>query len=86
MKPTRTFLVGVAAALSVIAIAAPVSTAGAATIAPVTIESTRPNYSPPVALPIPDQNGTVTGPRFVGSATFTDLHIVESSGNASVGS
>jgi hypothetical protein len=34
MKPTRTRLMGVAAALSTIAIAAPVSTAGAATAAP----------------------------------------------------
>ena len=34
MKPTRTRLVVVAAALSAIAIAAPVSTAGAATAAP----------------------------------------------------
>jgi hypothetical protein len=74
------------AVLSTIAIAAPVSTAGAATTAPVTIESTRPNYSPPVVHPIPGQTGTVTGPTFVGSATFTDMHIVVSSGNASVGS
>jgi hypothetical protein len=35
MKPTRTHLMGVAAALSAIAIAAPVSIAGAATAAPV---------------------------------------------------
>jgi hypothetical protein len=35
MKLTRTHLVGVAAALSTIAIAAPISTAGAATAAPV---------------------------------------------------
>ena len=34
MKPTRTHLVGIAAALSTIAIAAPVSTASAATAAP----------------------------------------------------
>jgi hypothetical protein len=34
MKPTRTHLAGIAAALSTIAIAAPVSTAGAATAAP----------------------------------------------------
>jgi hypothetical protein len=40
MKPNRTRLVGVAAALSAIAIAAPVSTAGAATAAPAVAPAT----------------------------------------------
>jgi hypothetical protein len=84
MKPTRTRLVGIAAVLTTIAIAAPVSSAAAATGAPVTIVSTGPNGSPAATLAAPGQNGTVTGPTFIGSATFTNMKIVVSSGNASV--
>ena len=88
MKPTRTRLVGIAAVLTTIAIAAPVSTAAAATAAPVTIVSTGPNGSPTVTLPAPGQAGTVVGPTFItrGSATFTDTTIVVSDGNVAVGS
>jgi hypothetical protein len=84
MKPTRTHLVGVAAALSTIAIAAPVSTAAAATAppagAPAVVVSAGYNGSPAVA----GQPATVVGPKFVtvGTATFTNMKIVVASGNA----
>jgi hypothetical protein len=58
MKPTRTRLVGIAAALSAIAIAAPVSTAGAATAAPA--------VAPPAA--------TVIGPRYITTAPSTFIN------------
>jgi hypothetical protein len=65
MRFTRTRLVAVAAALSTIAIAAPLSTASAATatpaVAPVAIVSAGPDGSPPVTLSSPGQAGTVTG-------------------------
>jgi hypothetical protein len=85
MRPTRTQLVGLAAALSTIAIAAPVSAAAAA--APVAIVSGNPDGSPAVTLAAPGHAGTVTGPTFIteGSATFTGTHIVVSSGDASLG-
>jgi hypothetical protein len=87
MKPTRTRLVGLVAALSTIAIAAPVSTAAAdaTAAAPVTIVSAGPDSSPAQTLQTPDQAGTVTGPTFItdGSATFSDMLIVVSSGDAS---
>jgi hypothetical protein len=54
MKPTRTRLAGVAAALSAIAIAAPVSTAGAATAAPDAIA--------------PPQAASITGPTIITTA------------------
>jgi hypothetical protein len=90
MKPNRARLVGMVAALSTIAIAAPVSTASAATaappIAPVVIVSAGPDGHLAVTLPAPGRTGTVMGPTFVtdGSAAFTDTHIVVSSGDASV--
>jgi hypothetical protein len=72
MKPTRTRLVGVAAALSAIAIAAPVATAGAATAAPV------------VARPA----ATVVGPTYITNApsTFINTNNQVSPGNNSSGS
>jgi hypothetical protein len=71
MKPTRTRLMGVAAALSAIAIAAPASTAGAATAAPA--------VAPPAA--------TVTGATYVTSApsTFVNTNNQSSPGNNSLG-
>jgi hypothetical protein len=88
MKPTRTHLVGMAAALSAIAIAAPVATASAATAAPaVAIASAGPDGSATVTLTTPGQTATVIGPTFItiGSATFTDTRIVVSSGDAFAG-
>jgi hypothetical protein len=70
MKPTRTRLVGVAAALSAIALAAPVSTAGAATAAHT------------VARP----TDTVVGPKFITSAPATFINLnnqVSPAGNSS---
>jgi hypothetical protein len=72
MKPTRKHLVAVAAALSTIAIAAPVSTAGAATAAHA------------VARP----TATVTGATYITSApsTFINTNNQVSPGNNSSGS
>jgi hypothetical protein len=58
MKPTRTRLVGIAAALSAIAIAAPAPTAGAATAPPA--------VAPPAA--------TVIGPRYITNAPSTFIN------------
>jgi hypothetical protein len=88
MKPTRTLLVGVAAALSTIAIAAPVSTAAAATAppaeAPAAVVSAALNGSPAVTPAAAGQPATIVGPRFVtdGTATFINMKIVTASGNA----
>jgi hypothetical protein len=72
MKPTRTRLVGVAVALSAIAIAAPVATAGAATAAPA------------VARPV----AAVTGATYITTApsTFINTNNQSSPGNNSSGS
>jgi hypothetical protein len=70
MKPTPTRLVGLAAALSTIAIVAPVSTAGAATAA----------HAP--ARPA----ATVTGPTYITTAPSTFVNTnnqVSPSGNSS---
>jgi hypothetical protein len=71
MKPKRTRLVGIAAALSAIAIAAPAPTAGAATAAPV------------VARPA----ATVIGPRYITTApsTFVNTNNQVSPGNNTSG-
>ena len=79
MKPTRTRLVGVAAALSTIAIAAPISTAGAATDAP--------RFAGPVAAggwggfvaipftePIAGQAAAVIGPAIITTAPTTFIN------------
>jgi hypothetical protein len=58
MKPIRTHLVGIAAALSAIAIAAPAPTAGAATAAPTA----------------PRPTDTVIGPRYITSAPSTFIN------------
>jgi hypothetical protein len=73
LKPTRTRLVAVAAALSAIAIAAPLSTAAAATAPPA------------VPLAAAGQPGTVVGSTFVtvGPGNRTNMNIVTTSGNAS---
>ncbi len=72
MRPNRTHLLSLAAALSTIAIAAPVSTAAADT------------PSPAVPVAAAGQPATVVGPRIItdGTATFTNLKIVTASGNA----
>jgi hypothetical protein len=72
MKPTRTRLMVVAAALSTIAIAAPVSTAGAATAAPAVT---------PAAT-------TVTGATYITTApsTFINTNNQVSPGDNSSGS
>jgi hypothetical protein len=70
MKSTRTHLMAVAAALSAMAIAAPVATAGAATAAPA------------VARP----TDTVIGPTFTTSAPSTFVNVnnqVSPAGNSS---
>jgi hypothetical protein len=71
VKPTRTRLVGVAAALSAIAMAVPVSTAGAATAAP---SASRPTE-------------TVIGPTYITNApsTFINNNNQVSPGNNSSG-
>jgi hypothetical protein len=74
MKPTRTRLVWIAAALSSIAIAAPVSTAGAATAA----RAAGPGAGTPT---------TVIGPTYITSApsTFINTNNQVSPGNNSSG-
>jgi hypothetical protein len=74
MKPTRKHLVGVAAALSTIALAAPVSSAGAATAAPVTSA-------------VAAQAATVTPQTFVtaGPSTFVNYNSQTSAGAISAG-
>jgi hypothetical protein len=70
MKATRTRLVGVAAALSAIALAAPVSTAGAARAAPAVVRPA----------------DTVVGPKFITSAPATFINTnnqVSPGGNSS---
>ena len=72
MKPIRARLVGVAVALSTIAIAAPVSTAGAATAAD---------------GPVAGQGAAITGARYITTApsTFTNTNNQVSSGSTSLG-
>jgi hypothetical protein len=80
MKPTRTHLVGAAVALSTIAIAAPVSTAGAATAspAPVAILATGWDGSPAVTLPttgpVAGQAAAVIGPAIITTAPTTFIN------------
>jgi hypothetical protein len=71
MKPTRTRLVGIAAALSAIALAAPVATAGAATAAPAVVRPA----------------DTIIGPEFITSpgATFVNTNNQVSPGDNSSG-
>jgi hypothetical protein len=95
MKPTRTRLAVVVAALSTIAVAAPVSTAGAATAAPavtpVAILATGWNGSPavtvPVTSPVAGQAATVIGPTFITTApaTFINTNTQVSSGDSLAG-
>jgi hypothetical protein len=77
MKPTRTRLVMVAAALSAIAIAAPLSTASAATATPVTIVDSGWGGSP-VTLqaggPVAGQTVKVTGPTFITTAPVNAIN------------
>jgi hypothetical protein len=88
MRPTRTHLLGLAAALSTIAIAAPVSIAAADTgspaVAPAAVMSAGFNGAPAVPVAAAGQPATVVGPKIVtdGTATFTNLKIVTASGNA----
>jgi hypothetical protein len=74
MKPTRMHLVWVSAVLSTIAIAAPVSTAGAATAAPGT-------------GPVAGKAATVTGQTFVTTtpSTFINYNSQTSAGAISSG-
>ena len=74
MKPTRMRLVGVATVLSTIAIAAPVSSAAAATAAPATV-------------PVAAQAATVTPQTFVTTApsTFVNYNSQTSAGAISSG-
>jgi hypothetical protein len=74
MKPTRSRLVRVAAVLSTIAIAAPLSTASAATAAP-------------AAAPVAEQTTTIIGPTYITTAptTFINNNNQVASGNTSLG-
>jgi hypothetical protein len=89
MRSTRTRLVGLAVALSTIAIAVPVSSAAAATasaaVDPAAVVTTAPDGSPSGTLATDAPAGTIVGPRFVtvGTATFNNLKIVTTTGNAS---
>jgi hypothetical protein len=92
MKPNRTRLLGVAAALSTIAIAAPVSTAGAATAHPaVATVAAVSNGSPAVALPVTDRDAghgpAVTGSTYITTAptTFINDNNQVTDGNTSLG-
>jgi hypothetical protein len=92
MKPNRTRLLVVAAALSTIAIAGPVSTAGAATahraVATVAAGS---DGSPAVVLPVTDRDAGhgpgVTGSTYITTAptTFINDNNQVSDGNTSLG-
>jgi hypothetical protein len=68
MKPTRTRLVGVATALSAIAIAAPVSAAGAATAAPATASIVGPTFITSAPATFINTNNQVTS----GDSTLGD--------------
>jgi DMSO/TMAO reductase YedYZ molybdopterin-dependent catalytic subunit len=78
MKLTQMRRVGVAAALSVIAMAVPVSTAGAATAAPGATAAVGWDALPAVALPVTDpvagQVATVIGPAIITTAPTTFIN------------
>jgi hypothetical protein len=79
MKPTRTRLVGVAAALSTIAIAAPMATAGAATDAPriagpVAAAGWGGFVVLPFAEPIVGQDAAIIGPAIITTAPTTFIN------------
>jgi hypothetical protein len=79
MKPTRTRRVVAAAALSTIAIAAPISTAGAATAAPAVAPfATGWDGSPAVTLPatgpVAGQAAAVIGPTIITTAPTTFIN------------
>jgi hypothetical protein len=92
MKPNRTHLVVVATALSTIAIAGPVSTAGAATThrAVATVAAVS-DGSSAVALPVTDRDAghgpTVTGSTYITTAptTFINDNNQVSDGNTALG-
>jgi hypothetical protein len=81
MKPTRTRLLGLAAALTTIAIAAPVSAAGAATAAAL-------NCPPAVTRPSHAPAATVVGPTCITTTpgSFTNTNIQVSTSGLSSGS
>jgi hypothetical protein len=92
MKPNRMRLFVVAAALSTIAIAGPVSTAGAATAHRATAAvAAVSDASPAVALPVTDRDAghgpTVTGSTYITTAptTFINDNNQVSDGNTSLG-
>ncbi|MEA2305341.1 MAG: hypothetical protein QOH43_2621 [Solirubrobacteraceae bacterium] len=79
MKPTRTRVVGVAAALSAIALAAPMSTAGAATGAPrfagpVVAGGWGGFIALPSTEPIVGQEAAVIGPAIITTAPTTFIN------------
>ncbi|HMJ35049.1 MAG TPA: hypothetical protein VK501_14155 [Baekduia sp.] len=81
MKPTRTHLM-MLAALSTISIAAPVSTAAAATTAPASIVDSGWGGSPatlPASGPADGQTAKVTGPTLIGDVFNGPVMIVVSS-------
>jgi hypothetical protein len=88
MRLSRTHFLGLAAALSTIAIAVPVSTAAADTAspaaAPAAVVSAAFTGSPAVTVATAGQPATVVGPKIDtdGTATFNNLKIVTASGNA----
>ncbi|MEA2307526.1 MAG: hypothetical protein QOH43_4806 [Solirubrobacteraceae bacterium] len=91
MKPNRTRLMGVAAALTTIAIAAPIATAGAATsapaVAPLAITIAGPNSGPTLTARVDGHPATVVGPTFITSApaTFVNTNTQVSSGASTAG-
>jgi hypothetical protein len=92
MNPSRTRLFGIAAALSTIAIAAPVSTAGAATVHR-TVDTVAAVSGGPtaVALPVTDRDSghgpAITGSTYITTAptTFVNDNNQVSDGNTSLG-
>jgi hypothetical protein len=91
MRPTGKHLVGVAATLSAIAIAAPAATAGAVTaapaVAPDAVVVTGWDGLPAASQPVAGQSATAIGPTFITSAptTFINTNTQVSTGDNSAG-